>query len=34
MKYYDQKGFGTSTKGIFDCTSPKVLARAQYPSER
>jgi hypothetical protein len=33
MKYYDQKGFGASTKGIFDCTCPKVRTRAQYPLE-
>ncbi len=31
MNYYDKKGFGASTKGLFDCTCYKVLSKAQFP---
>ncbi|NPV61391.1 MAG: hypothetical protein HPY61_01970 [Methanotrichaceae archaeon] len=31
MRYYDQKGFGASTKGVFDCTCYKVPVTAQFP---
>lgn len=30
MNYYDQKGFGKSTKGVFDCTCFKVPTQAQF----
>lgn len=33
MNYEDQKGFGASTKGIFDCTCSKVLTKPEYPEE-
>ncbi len=29
MSLYDKKGFGASTKGVFDCTCYKVLSKAQ-----
>ncbi len=31
MNIYDKKGFGASTKGIFDCTCYKAQPTAQYP---
>jgi hypothetical protein len=31
MLYYDQKGFGKSTRGVFDCTCINVPSRAQFP---
>lgn len=31
MNYRDQKGFGKSTKGVFDCTCFKVPTQAQWP---
>ena len=30
MNSYDKKGFGASTKGVFDCTCYKVLSKAQF----
>lgn len=30
MRYYDQKGFGKSARGIFDCTCYKPLSEAQF----
>ncbi len=30
MSLYDRKGFGASTKGVFDCTCYKVLSKAQF----
>lgn len=32
MRYYDQKGFGASARGIFDCKCYKVPAQAQFQS--
>ncbi|MDM7912949.1 MAG: hypothetical protein QUS09_07620, partial [Methanotrichaceae archaeon] len=31
MNYRDQKGFGKSTKGVFDCTCFKAPTQAQWP---
>ncbi len=31
MNYYDQKYYGKSTKGIFDCTCYKAKSTAQFP---
>jgi hypothetical protein len=31
MKYYDQKGYGKSTRGVFDCTCGKAPGRTQFP---
>lgn len=33
MNYPDQKSFGASAKGVFDCTCFKVPANAQFPVE-
>jgi hypothetical protein len=36
MRYFDQKGFGASTKGVFDCTCYQTHSTAQFtePSEK
>jgi hypothetical protein len=33
MYYYDQKGYGSSTKGIFDCSCYKVPTQAQFQGQ-
>lgn len=30
MRYYDKKGFGTSAKGVFDCSCYGVPSKAQF----